>query len=80
MKQILLLLIILCLVGCKTTQPTVLLETETYYLIPANTAFRAVVLDDGPVEDVIRNRDSYVVDAGLLIKLQEEANSCTINN
>jgi len=79
MKRLfLLLMLVLLACGCATTKPTVLLETEAYYLIPANTPFKAVVKDGGPVEDVVRSRDSYAVDAGLLIKLQEEANHCTI--
>jgi len=80
MKKILFMLILLLVSGCATTKPTVLLETGAYYLIPANTPFRAIVKDGGKVEDVVRTHDSYAVDAGLLIKLQEEANSCTLNN
>ena len=79
MKELMLLFSLILIAGCVTTSPTVLLETEAYYLIPANTPFRAIVEDGGPVEDVIRNHDSYAVDAGMLIKLQEEANSCLIN-
>jgi len=80
MKKVILLLAVLFLMGCKTTQPTVLLETEAYYLIPANTPFKAIIEDGGKVEDVVRTHDSYAVDAGMLIKLQEDANNCTINN
>ena len=80
MKKFLLLMIVFFSMGCASTKPTVLLETETYYLIPANTPFKAVVVDGGKVKDVVRTHDSYAVDAGLLIKLQEQANSCTINN
>ena len=79
-KNILMLSAMILLAGCASTKPLVLVETEMYYLIPANEAFRAVVTDGGPVEDVIRSYDSYVVDAAKLIKLQEQANSCTINN
>jgi len=78
MRRFLLLLSILFVVGCATTKPMVLLETEAYYLIPANTTFKAVVKDGGPVVDVQRTHDSYAVDAGMLIKLQEQANACTI--
>jgi len=78
MRKFLLLVSILFVVGCASTKPMVLLETEAYYLIPANTQFRAIVTDGGKVEDVVRTHDSYAVDAGLLIKLQEKANSCTI--
>ena len=80
MRKSLLLLIVFFAMGCASTKPTVLLETETYYLIPANTPFKAVVADGGKVEEVVRTHDSYAVDAGLLIKLQEQANSCAINN
>ena len=79
MRRYLLFIAVFFIVGCASTKPTVLLETETYYLIPANTPFKAVVEDGGKVEDVVRTYNSYAVDAGLLIKLQEQANSCTIN-
>jgi len=78
MRKLSLLLCVLFVVGCASTKPMVLLETEAYYLIPAGTTFRAVAVDGGPVIEVQRTHDSYAVDAGMLIKLQEEANACTI--
>jgi uncharacterized lipoprotein YmbA len=79
MRSIILVLSLVFLTGCATTKPTVLTETEAYYLLPANTPFRAIVKDGGKIEDVQRPYDSYVIDSGKLIKLQEQANSCTIN-
>ena len=80
MRKLFVLFSLLLLVGCATTKPTVLIDTESYYKIPANTTFKAVVSDDGKVEDVQRPFDSYSVSAGYLIKLQEQANACTLNN
>jgi hypothetical protein len=79
MRHIILALLVIFMMGCGTTKPVVLTETEAYYLLPANTPFRAIVQDGGKIEDVQRPYDSYVIDAGKLIKLQEQANSCTIN-
>jgi hypothetical protein len=66
--------------GCATTKPTVLTETEAYYIIPANTPFTAIVKDGGKPESVQRPYDSMVVDKGTLAKLQEQANACAIHN
>ena len=78
MKKILFLPLVLFIIGCASTRPTVLLETEAYYLIPANTPFKAVVKDGGPVVEVQRPYPSYAIDAAMLIRLQEQANACTL--
>lgn len=80
MRRLCSLLLLLALVGCGTTKPTVLIDSEAYYKIPANTTFKAIVTDGGKVEDVQRPFDSFSVSAGHLIKLQEQANACTLNN
>ena len=46
-----------------------------YFLIPAGTPFKAVIIKNGPLEDVVRTSDSYNVEAGYLLKLQKEANA-----
>ena len=46
-----------------------------YFLIPAGTPFKAMIIKNGPLEDVVRTSDSYNVEAGYLLKLQEEANA-----
>jgi uncharacterized lipoprotein YmbA len=79
MRSIFLAIAVVLLTGCATTKPTVLTETEAYYLIPANTPFTAIVKDGGKAESVQRTVDSIVVDKGTLVKLQEQANACTIN-
>ena len=62
--------------GCASVlhKNYVLTETESYYLVPANTSFKARLVKDGPIEEVRRTADSYAVDSGYLVKLQEMAN------
>ena len=55
----------------------VLTETESYYFIPADTPFKARLIKNGPIEEVRRTRDSWVVDSGYLVQLQEKANANT---
>ena len=57
----------------------ILSETEMQYFIPANTPFHARLVKDGPIEEVRRTQDTWAVDAGRLAKLEEMANSCTLN-
>lgn len=64
----------LLLSGC-VTKPTVLLESEQYYFVPANTTFEAKETKKSELKKYKRTTDSYNVDASTLIKLQEEANS-----
>lgn len=70
----------LVLAGCAFTKPTVLLESERYYLVPANTAFEAKESKTSELKKYQRPVDSYNVDASTLIKLQEQANSNVLND
>lgn len=76
------LFVLLCLVsGCSIFgRNTVILTTsERYDLIPAGTTYKAKLTKDGPVQNMVREKDAYVVDAGTLIELQEEANIEVLN-
>ena len=69
---------LLVLNGCAMfqRQPTyVLTETETYYLIPPDTPFKAQLIKGGPLVEVRRTQPTYAVDSGYLAKLQEAANA-----
>lgn len=70
-----LLLIALCS-GCpwETRGPEVLPESDQLYIIPAGTPFKAKLSKDGPLQDVVRHSDTWGVDAGVLLRLQMEAN------
>lgn len=64
--------------GCRYIKPKsvyILRESEQYYLIPAGTPFTAIVRKGEPPVEVIRNSDTWAVDAGYLMKLQREANA-----
>ena len=63
--------------GCASMgiRTNVLTDDEVYFLIPAGTPFKAVLIKGGPLEDVVRTSDSYNVEAGYLLKLQKEANA-----
>ncbi len=71
-------LLLVALTGCGTTRPMILTETGQYYFIPAGTPFTAVVYKDEPPVEVTRTKPSWVVDAGYLATLQEEANAIVL--
>ena len=61
--------------GCAFSRQNIILsETEQYYLIPAGQEFTAVVVKGQKPIKVTRDKDSWVVDAGVLSRLQTEAN------
>ena len=73
---------ILCLLlsltsGCASLgrNTNILTDDEVYFLIPAGTPFKAVIVRNGQLEDVVRTSDSYNVEAGYLLRLQKEANA-----
>ena len=53
----------------------ILTSDETYFLIPAGTPFKAIMVKDGPLVDVVRTSDSWNIEAGYLLKLQKDANA-----
>ncbi len=63
--------------GCASLgrNTLILTDKETYYFIPAGTPFKARIVKDGPLVDVVRDRGSFNVDAGYLAELQEAANA-----
>lgn len=81
MKRITIILVVVAaalMAGCRYAKPKavyILRESEQYYLIPAGTPFMAVVRKGEPPIEVIRNSDTWAVDAGYLMKLQKEANA-----
>lgn len=78
LKKIFLVSLIACCIiasGCARGRQWILTDNEVYYLIPAGTPFQARVVKDGPLQPVVRDRDSYNIEAGYLVKLQEEANA-----
>ncbi len=81
MKQITIILVIVAAAltsGCRYSKPKgvyILRESEQYYFIPAGTPFNAVIRKGEPPVEVIRNSDTWAVDAGYLMKLQKEANA-----
>ena len=70
-------LLVLLAAGCNGTIQ-VLPESEQYWKIPAGTPFRAQREKDGPVVEVVRDKDTWAVDAGYLYKLQKDANAATL--
>lgn len=75
---VVLVLAAVCLSGCRYGKPKrmyILRESEQFYLIPAGTPFNAVVKKGDPPVEVVRNSDTWAVDAGYLLKLQKEANA-----
>ncbi len=81
MKRLTIILVVIAAVltsGCayeKRKDVYILRESEQYYFIPAGTPFTAVVRKGEPPVEVIRNSDTWAVDAGYLMKLQKEANA-----
>lgn len=81
MKRLTIFLVVLTtllMAGCryqKRKAVYILRESEQYYLIPAGTPFTAIVRKGEPPVEVIRNSDTWAVDAGYLLKLQKEANA-----
>ena len=71
-----LILAVVCLGGCSTfnKQNIILSETEQYYFIPAGTPFKAVIVKGEEPIEVTRDKNTWAVDAGYLVKLQEKAN------
>jgi len=64
------------LAGCLSPrEPLILTETEQYYFIPAGVPFKAIIKKGGELQEVVRNKDSWVIDSGVLAKLQESANA-----
>ena len=63
--------------GCASFGKSTLILTdkETYYFIPPGTPFKARIVKDGPLVDVVRDKGSFNVDAGYLAELQESANA-----
>ncbi len=80
MKRLIVVLVLatMFLSGCrysKTKRMYILRESEQFYLIPAGTPFNAVVRKGEPPVEIVRNSDTWAVDAGYLLKLQKEANA-----
>ncbi|MFC1709718.1 hypothetical protein ACFL2J_06665 [Candidatus Omnitrophota bacterium] len=77
MKRFLILgIFVFMLSGCfGGTKPYVLTDSEVMYFIPAGTEFDAVVEQGKPTQKVVRDEDSWNVEAGTLATLQEEANA-----
>jgi len=77
MKKFLVLCLFVALLcsGCPETKgPEVLPEGDQLYIIPAGVQFKAKLSKDGPLQDVVRDRDTWGIDAGVLLRLQIEAN------
>lgn len=75
-KMILVLAVAVMLMsGCRQYERRVyvLPEGKRYYFIPAGTTFKARIVRDGPVVDVVRTEDTWGVPAGYLAELQKEA-------
>lgn len=75
-KAIVVAMIAVLLGGCVLggrSRP-VMRESMQYALIPAGTTFSARLEKDGPMIDIVLDRDVMVVDMGYLIKLQKDAN------
>lgn len=66
-----------CVQGCASLggHTNILTDDEVYFLIPAGTSFKAVIVKDGPLVDVVRTSDSWNVEAGYLLDLQKKANA-----
>ena len=59
--------------GCQQ-RIIVLPDSQIKMIIPAGTPFRATMKKGTPLQTVVRDRDSWVVDAGYLFSLEREAN------
>lgn len=61
-----LLPLLLSLTSCSSLKKNIvyLPESKAYYLIPAGTPFQAIVKDGGELETVVRDKDTWAVDAG----------------
>jgi hypothetical protein len=67
------------LVGCAT-KAIILHESNIVYYIPAGTEFLALTEKGGKLNKITRDKPSWVVDSGYLLKLQEEANKKVFDN
>ena len=61
--------------GCPRRDRVIVLpDSQIKMIIPAGTPFRATMKKGTPLQTVVRDRDSWVVDAGYLFSLEREAN------
>lgn len=81
LPMVMLLLPLALTTGCASFgKPAVLLESETYQVIPAGTPYQARECSKCPMQTFKRSADAWVVDGGYMVKLQEEANYKAVNN
>lgn len=63
-----------CVQGCVRERLVVVPESKAVYLIPAGTPFRARVVKGGPLVEIVRDKDTWCMDAGRMLELSKEAN------